>query len=64
MSLLVPKSSLWGLFMRWRAGVLENIFSYLGGLFFSPTTTFLDCIVELIQISGTGGRHSLAKNLT
>ena len=32
--------------------------------FFSPATRFLDHIVELVQISGTGRSQSLAKNLS
>lgn len=28
------------------------------GVFFSPATTFLDCIVEIVQNSGTGKRQS------
>lgn len=48
--------------MLWRAGVLENILSYLGGVGFA-TTTFLDRVVEFVEISGTGRRQSLAKNL-
>lgn len=46
--------------MLWRAGVLENILSYLGGVFF-PNTTFLDRLVELVQISETGRNSHLLR---